>query len=220
MKIHGDFEVGDRVSAKEDAVRFLDVQAFDGKDISGSPQFLRKKKQRRGFLHLVRPPANHWGEQLEFQQINCDERAQDVQVRYTGMKITARGRPVQNNRFQVLTRRFFQPAHEFRQFSFHRIHLKPIGKLVRLPTAPSPAAPAGAAAKPTEAAASATPSASATGSASPTATDHGANPPAAATSTPVDVASGTSRSGHQKDHENDSQQNPNSNSASLIVLLA
>src|SRR6266481_2225751 len=153
MKIHGDFEVGDRVFAKEDAVRFLNVQAFDGKDVGGSPQFLGEEKQRGGFLHLVRPPANHWGEQLEFQQINCDERAQDVQVRYTGMKITARRRPVENNRFQVLARRFFQPAHEFRQFSFHRIHLKPTGKLVRLPTAPSPAASAGAAAKPTEAAA-------------------------------------------------------------------
>src|SRR6267378_182182 len=173
MKIHGDFEVGDRVSAKEDAVRFLDVQAFYGKDISGPPQFLGEEKQRGGFLHLVRPPADHWGEQLEFQQINCDERAQDVQVRYTGMKITARRRPVENNRFQVLARRFFQPAHEFRQFSFHRIHLKPAGKLVRLPTAPSPSAPAGAAAKSAEAAAPSTPSAPATGSASPTPTDHG-----------------------------------------------
>jgi len=80
----------------------FDVQAFDGKDIGGPPQFLREKKQRRGFLHLVRPPTDHWGEQLEFQQINCDQRAQDVQVRYNGMKITARRRPIENNRFQVL----------------------------------------------------------------------------------------------------------------------
>src|SRR5882762_1387222 len=176
MKIHGDFEVGDRVFAKENPVRFLNVQAFDGKDISGPPQFLGEEKQRGGFLHLVRPPTDHWGEQLEFQQINCDERAQDVQVRYTGMKITARRRPVENNRFQVLARRFLQPAHEFCQLSFHGIHLKPIGKLVRLPTAPSPSASAGAAAKPTEAAAPSTPSAptTATGSTSPTATDHGA----------------------------------------------
>src|SRR5258707_2887453 len=158
MKIHGDFEVGDRVFPKEDAVRFLDVQAFDGKDIGGSPQFLRKKKQRRGFLHLVRPPANHWGEQLEFQQINCDERAQNVELRYPGMKITARRRPVEDNRFQVLARRFFQPAHEFCQFSFHRIHLKPVGKLVRLPTAASSAAPPRAAPKSPEAAGSPTPS--------------------------------------------------------------
>src|SRR5258708_31996725 len=157
MKIHGDFEVGDRVFAKENPVRLLNVQAFDGKDIGGSPQFLGEEKQGGGFLHLVRPPADHWGEQLEFQQINCDERAQDVQVRYPGMKITARRRPVENNRFQVLARRFFQPAHEFRQFSFHRIHLKPTGKLVRLPTAPSPAASSVAAAKPTEAAPPPTP---------------------------------------------------------------
>jgi hypothetical protein len=39
------------------------------------------------------------------------------------MKITARRRPVQDNRFQVFARRFFQPAHEFRQFFFHGIHL-------------------------------------------------------------------------------------------------
>src|SRR6267378_788629 len=188
MKIHGDFEVGDRVSAKEHAVRFFDVQAFDGKDIGGPPQFLGEKEQRGGFLHLVRPPAYHWGKQLEFQQIDCDERAQDVQVRYTGMKITARRRPVENNRFQVLARRFFQPAHEFRQFSFHRIHLKPTGKLVRLPTAPSPSPPPWGAPQPPQTPPP-PPPAPATGSASPTPTDHGANPPAAATSTPVDVAS-------------------------------
>ena len=44
VKVHGDFQASNGIFAEKDAVVFLDVEAFDGKDIGGAAQFFSEEK--------------------------------------------------------------------------------------------------------------------------------------------------------------------------------
>src|SRR6266852_4515289 len=66
--------------------------------------------------------------------------ANDVEVRMSFVKIPARGRPEQNNAFEICRREFLQPLDQFRQLRFRREHFPsiPFTQRYQLPEAPPP----------------------------------------------------------------------------------
>src|SRR5229473_6493849 len=196
----------------------LHVQELDGENVRGLPKFLGAKEKRRGLMLRGGPPLHHRG---DARQLRCSQRAQNtqnVQVRMRVVKIAARRRPVQNDRLEIVLRRFVQPFDEVFQRFLYVAHCVP-------QTLPTPGGSTASAAASAEAAKSSAAGiatrAAAKAAASPSAThpaQHRSNPPAA-TATSSAACSSLPGSRNRENNPDDEKYSPKANRRRMTLLF-
>src|SRR5260370_12761344 len=151
----------------------LHVQELDGENVRGLPKFLGAKEKWRGLMLRGGPPLHHRG---DARQLRCSQRAQNtqnVQVRMRVVKIAARRRPVQNDRLEIVLRRFVQPFDEVFQRFLYVAHCVP----QTLPAPGGSTASAAASAEAAKSSAAGVPTEAAAKAAAPHPTKHRPDPP-------------------------------------------
>src|SRR6266436_3062603 len=191
----------------------LHVQELDGENVRGLPKLLGGKEKRCRLMLHGGPPLYHRGDARQLHHSQGAQDAQNVQVRMRLVKIAARRGAVQNNRLEVISRRFMQPFNQVLQRFVHIAHCVP----QTLPASGRPAASATATAEPAKssAARAATKSAS-----SPTATHpakHRSNPPAATTTSSAACGSSPG-SRNRENNPDDKEYRPQANWRRMLSL--
>ena len=112
MEIHGDFEAGDRIGAKEDFVVLADVEQFNGEDVGGMAKFFESEELRRRLFELAGPPVDDAGEASEIVGLGGIEDAEDVQVGLLFVIFAARGRAVEDDGVEIVAGSIVEAAGE------------------------------------------------------------------------------------------------------------
>src|SRR5258706_5525113 len=140
MQVHRHFNVRNDVRSVKDSPPALHIQNLDGEDIRGIPQLIFREEKRRGLFLLDAPPFRHTREASQLLDTQRTKDANDIQVRVSFVKVTARSRPEQNDAFEVCRREFLQPIDQLRQFCFRGEHFESVPFIPRYqsPEAPPP----------------------------------------------------------------------------------
>src|SRR5579863_1055580 len=123
MQIHRNFNFGDWIFSEKHAMRGPDVQQFDGENIGGANQFFLGKNTRSRFAHRSAPPAHHRSDARKLGSFGGFQHAEQIQIRFVLVEISARRGSIEHQRLQIFSSRFLQPANNLNQFFFSRQHL-------------------------------------------------------------------------------------------------
>jgi len=102
MEIHGDFEAGDGIGAKEDFMVLADVEQFNGEDVGGMAKFFESEELWRRLLELAGPPVDDAGEASQIVGLGGIEDAEDVQIGLLFVIFAARGRAVEDDGVEIV----------------------------------------------------------------------------------------------------------------------
>jgi len=118
VEVERDFEVGEEVGAKEDAMAGLHVEEFDGEDVGGAVEFVSREYER-WVVAFFDPPFGDAVEGFEVFRVGVVDEAEDVEVGLAGTEFAGGGGAVEDDGDEVCACGWLEAVEEFFELGFH-----------------------------------------------------------------------------------------------------